>query len=211
MIVLASASAARRAMLNAAGVAFSVDVAAVDEDAVKQSLRRETGNPARAAETLAELKAVRVSARHPGQLVIGADQMLDCGGVWFDKPGSLDEARRQLQALRHHTHRLTSAVVAVRDGRRVWYHADHALLSMRNFTDAFLDIYLTSLGDAALANTYHVIELDPRRWPKVNAAGGRAFADFLVAPDTQEAIRTFGVDRLGQALFFPDAGRPDRD
>ena len=152
MIVLASASAARRAMLNAAGVAFSVDVAAVDEDAVKQSLRRETGNPARAAETLAELKAVRVSARHPGQLVIGADQMLDCGGVWFDKPGSLDEARRQLQALRHHTHRLTSAVVAVRDGRRVWYHADHALLSMRNFTDAFLDIYLTSLGDAALAS-----------------------------------------------------------
>jgi len=75
----------------------------------------------------------------------------------------------------------------------------------------FLGLAVLQEGDPALANVYHVIELDPRRWPKVNAAGGRAFADFLVAPDTQEAIRTFGVDRLGQALFFPDAGRPDRD
>ncbi|TAN75437.1 MAG: septum formation protein Maf [Magnetospirillum sp.] len=150
--MLASASAARRAMLEAAGVAFTVDVAAVDEEAVKQGLRLETTNPARAAETLAELKAVRVSARHPGLLVIGADQMLDYDGVWFDKPSTLDEARRQLITLRHHTHRLTSAVVAVRDGRRMWYHTEHALLSMRNFSNGFLDAYLARAGEAALAS-----------------------------------------------------------
>lgn len=152
MIVLASASSARRSMLEAAGVHFTVDVAAIDEDAVKQALRLETGNPARAAETLAELKAVRVSARHPGLLVIGADQMLDQDGAWFDKPRDMVEARRQLIALRHHTHRLTSAVVAVRDGRRVWYHTEPAQLSMRDFSDSFLDAYLAQAGEAALAS-----------------------------------------------------------
>lgn len=152
MIILASASSARQAMLKAAGVAFTVDVAAIDEEAVKQGLRRETAHPGRAAETLAELKAVRVSARHPGALVLGADQMLDHDGVWFDKPRTLAEAREQLTILRHHTHRLTSAVVAVRDGRRLWYHAEQARLTMRNFTDAFLDAYLAGIGAAALAS-----------------------------------------------------------
>ena len=151
-MILASASSARRAMLEQAGVTFTVDVAAVDEDALKQALRQETKNPARAAEALAELKAVRVSARHPGALVIGADQMLDHDGVWFDKPGSRDEARHQLGLLRHRTHRLTSAVVAVRDGRRLWYHTDQARLTMRNFSDTFLDSYLAQAGDAVLGS-----------------------------------------------------------
>lgn len=152
MIILASASGARRTMLEAAGVALAVDVAAVDEDAVKQSLALETRSPMRVAETLAELKAVRVSARHPGQLVIGADQMLDYDGRWFDKPRTLAEAREQLLTLRHRTHRLTSSVVAVRDGRRLWYHTEHALLAMRNFSEAFLDRYLEQVGAAALSS-----------------------------------------------------------
>jgi septum formation protein len=152
MIVLASGSAARARMLDQAGIAFAVDVAAVDEEAVKQSMAAETRNPARVAEILAELKAVRVSARHPGALVIGADQMLDQEGRWFDKPASRDEARRQLQALRHRTHRLTSAVVAVRDGTRLWYHAESARLHMRNFSDAFLERYLEQAGDAVLSS-----------------------------------------------------------
>jgi septum formation protein len=152
VIILASASSARRAMLEQAGVRFTVEVAAVDEDAVKQSLRQETKNPARAAEALAELKAVRVSARHPGALVVGADQMLDYDGLWFDKPLGLDQARDQLAALRHRTHRLTSAVVAVKDGRRIWHHTDHARLTMRNFSDAFLDSYLERAGEAVLSS-----------------------------------------------------------
>lgn len=148
MIILASASSARRTMLESAGISLTVDVAAVDEDAMKQAMRVETNNPGRVAETLAELKAVRVSARHPGALVIGADQMLDQDGLWFDKPKTTAEARAQLMSLRHRTHRLTSAVVAVRDGHRVWYHTDQALLTMRNFSDSFLDHYLETVGDA---------------------------------------------------------------
>ena len=150
MIVLASGSVTRRDMLARAGVAFTVDVAAVDEDAVKQAMRAETANPARAAETLAELKATRVSARHPGIIVIGADQMLDCDGMWFDKPVDRAAARAQLAALRGKTHRLTSAVVAMRDGQRLWHHTESAKLSMRRFSDAFLDDYLDRAGEAVI-------------------------------------------------------------
>lgn len=152
MIVLASASRARARMLAESGIAFTVEVAAVDEQAVKDSLAAETRNPARVAEVLAELKAMRVSSRHPGALVIGADQMLDCEGTWFDKPSDAKAARDQLLALRHKTHRLTSAVVAVRDGRRVWHHTESAKLTMRNFSEAFLDRYLEQAGEAVLSS-----------------------------------------------------------
>jgi tungstate transport system substrate-binding protein len=64
-------------------------------------------------------------------------------------------------------------------------------------------------GDRTLLNIYHVIELPPGRFPRVNLAGGKAFADFMVAPATQEAIRTFGVDKYGGPLFFPDAGKQE--
>jgi septum formation protein len=152
MIVLASASAARRHMLQQAGVTLAVDIAAVDEEAVKLGLWQETRNPARPAELLAELKATRVSARHPGALVVGADQMLDCDGRWFDKPASPEQAREQLKALRNKTHRLTSAVAAVRDGHTLWRHTGSARLTMRNFTDRFLDEYLAAAGSAVLGS-----------------------------------------------------------
>jgi tungstate transport system substrate-binding protein len=64
-------------------------------------------------------------------------------------------------------------------------------------------------GDAILLNVYHVIEVNPAKWPKVNTAGGKAFADFMVAKETQEIIRTFGVDKYGSPLFFPDAGKKE--
>lgn len=148
MIILASGSATRRHMLEQAGVDFAVDTAAVDEGAVKDSLRADGAAPGRAAEVLAELKAVRVSARYPAMLVIGADQMLDCDGVWYDKPADHAAARAQLLALRGNVHRLTSAVVAVRDGERVWSHADSARMTMRRFSDEFADAYLQRAGDA---------------------------------------------------------------
>lgn len=152
MIVLGSASATRRRMLESAGLSFFVDTAAVDEDSIKASMREQTGNPARVAELLAELKATRVSARHPGAIIIGADQMLDCEGVWYDKPKDLAGARAQLEALRGRSHRLTSAVVAVRDGSRLWHHSDSARLTMRRFSDTFLDDYLSRAGDAVLSS-----------------------------------------------------------
>lgn len=151
MIVLASGSASRRAMLQGAGVQFQVQTAAVDETAVKDAMADETNNPARVAEVLAELKATRVSARYPGLIVLGADQMLDCDGQWFDKPQNRDQARQQLRQLRDKTHRLTSSVVAVRDGQRLWSHSEQAQLTMRRFSDQFLDHYLTQAGDDILS------------------------------------------------------------
>lgn len=152
MIILASGSATRRTMLENAGVPFVVETAPVDEAAVKQAMRAETDNPARVAEVLAELKAARVSARHPGAIVIGADQMLECERHWFDKPADRDEARAQLLALRDKSHRLVSSVVAVRDGQRLWHHTDAARLDMRRFSDAFLDDYLDRAGAAVLSS-----------------------------------------------------------
>lgn len=151
-VILASGSATRRAMLERAGVPFTVHTAAVDEAAVKAAMKEETRNPARVAEVLAELKATRVSARHPGAIVIGADQMLDCDGAWFDKPDSAEAAAAQLRALRGKTHRLTSAVVAVRDSRRLWHHTDTARLTMRAFSDSFLADYLARMGETARAS-----------------------------------------------------------
>lgn len=151
-VVLASASAARAALLRAAGITVAIAPAAIDEDAIKAALRADGAGAADVAEALAEMKARRVAPRHPGALVIGADQMLDCDGIWFDKPLSLEQARAQLVALRGKAHVLHTAAVVVRDGERLWHTADHARLVMRPFSDGFLDDYLARIGAAALTS-----------------------------------------------------------
>lgn len=148
-VVLASASATRAKMLANAGVTCEIDPAAIDEAELKRALRHERASSAEAAETLAELKATKVSHRHKGALVIGSDQMLECGDVWFDKPADLDHARAQLIALRGKDHFLVTAVVLARDGTRLWHHVDRARLHMRPFSNAFLDRYLESVGKDA--------------------------------------------------------------
>ena len=145
-VVLASASRARRALLEDAGVDLRVDPAAIDEAAVKESLVASGAKPAELAETLAELKAQRISPRHSGLIVLGADQILECGGALFDKPADLGAARLQLRALRGRRHRLVSSVVALRDGTRLWHHTGEAVLTMRDFSDAFLEGYLAEVG-----------------------------------------------------------------
>ena len=151
-IVLASASSARRALLRSAGLSFRADVAAVDEAEVKAGYRREGRNVADLALALAELKALRVSGRYPEALVIGADQILVCGDVWFDKPPDLDHARAQLIALRGRTHSLVTAVVTVRDGIRLWHCLETPRLTMRDFSDDFLDRYLNLTGEDVLVS-----------------------------------------------------------
>lgn len=151
-VVLASASPARASLLRAAGISVTIDAAAIDEAEVKASLQAARAEPGAIAQTLAELKAQRVSRRHAGSLVIGADQILECNGVLFDKPADAVAARLQLLALCGRTHRLVSAVVLVRDGQRLWHHVDHADLKMRDFSPSFLDRYLESAGQAALSS-----------------------------------------------------------
>jgi len=149
-LILASGSRTRREMLARAGVELLVEAAPIDEREIRMSFAAEGRSAEECAEALAELKAARIAARHPDALVIGADQILDCSGIWFEKPAERDHARAQLQALRGKPHRLVSACVAMRNGARVWHAIDVARLSMRNFSDAFLDDYLEAAGDAVL-------------------------------------------------------------
>jgi septum formation protein len=148
VIVLASGSASRRAMLEAAGVAFEVIRPQVDEDAVKESLKAEGIEARGLADALAELKAISVSRRHAGRIVIGSDSIVALGahesegGTMLDKPDSRARAAEQLRMMRGGTHRLVSAVVAARDGVPVWRHVDGAKLHVRAFSDAFIETYL---------------------------------------------------------------------
>lgn len=150
VLVLASGSRTRAAMLEQAGVTAILDRPLVDEDEVKAAGRAEGVSADIVAEALAELKAQRITRRHPGALVVGADQMLECEGRWFDKPADRAAARAQLLDLRGKTHRLVSCAVVVRDGERMWHKIDSARLTMRTFSEAFLDDYLTRVGDDVL-------------------------------------------------------------
>lgn len=149
-LILASASNARAALLRAAGVDLVAEPARIDEEAVKAALDAEGAPPRHAAEALAELKALRVSARRPGALVLGADQTLELGGRRLDKPRSRAEARAQLAALRGARHLLHSAAVIARDGAPLWRHIGRVALDIRPFSDGFLDGYLDAMGDEAL-------------------------------------------------------------
>jgi septum formation protein len=148
-LILASGSAARRRMLEAAGLAFSIESPRVDEEAAKASLRAEGLKPRDQADALAELKALSVSRSREG-FVIGADQMLAVEGAVLDKPKSLAEAREHLLRLRGKTHELLTAAVVAKEGAIIWRHVDVPKLKMRAFSDAFLDDYVERAGDATL-------------------------------------------------------------
>lgn len=150
-LVLASASAARRLMLEAAGLAFEVDPPRMDEEAAKASLRAQGMKPRDQADALAELKALSVSRRRGG-FIIGADQMLAVEGATLDKPKDAAEARAHLVRLRGRAHELITAAVVAREGVAIWRHVDTPKLQMRAFSDAFLDDYLLRAGDGALSS-----------------------------------------------------------
>ena len=149
-VILASASAARAAMLTGAGLAVDVEPAGVDEDEIKRSLRADGADCSEAALALAEHKARAVSRHHPSRLVIGADQILDCGGQAFDKPATPEAAAAQLRQLSGREHHLVSATAVVTDGRRDWHCVDRARLQMRNLSEAFIAAYIAAAGDSVL-------------------------------------------------------------
>lgn len=141
-IILASGSEIRRQLLANAGVTFTVETARIDEEMIKASLMTEAVKPRDIADTLAEFKARKVAAKHPGAFVIGSDQVLEHQGKLFSKPHDLDEARTQLRVLRGGPHSLHSAAVIFEDGKPVWRAVKEAKLIMRNFSDDYLDDYL---------------------------------------------------------------------
>jgi septum formation protein len=142
--VLASGSASRRAILQNAGLVFDTDPADVDEDALK---RGHDGDLSALALRLAEAKALAVSARRPGELVIGADQVLDFEGRLFDKAKSAEEAEERLKMLRGRVHWLKGGIAAARDGVIVWRHVCESRMAMRDFSDDFLARYMLAAGE----------------------------------------------------------------
>lgn len=148
-LILASKSAARRAMLADAGVPFTVQVADVDEDAVKAV--HDPADAAGLAVELARVKALAVSRHDADAWVLGADQTLAFDGGLISKARSLDEARTRLSAMRGRVHHLHSGAALARNGQIVWSGVDTAAMQVREFSDAFLETYLTAEGDALLA------------------------------------------------------------
>jgi septum formation protein len=148
-LILASKSAARRAMLADAGVSFSAQAADVDEDAVKAA--QDPADAIGLAVELARVKALAVSRHDADAWVLGADQTLAFEGGLVSKARSLDEARARLAAMRGRTHHLHSGAALARNGQIVWSGVDTAAMRVRAFSDAFLDAYLAAEGEGLLA------------------------------------------------------------
>ena len=149
-LVLASRSAVRRALLEAAGVPVEVHVADVDERGLEE--RAETQAPEAIALLLAREKALVVGGRKSGRLVLGADQTLALGSRRFAKPVDRAAAREQLWMLCGRSHELHSAIVVVQDATVLFEYVGTARLTMRPFSERFLDRYLDTVGSAATAS-----------------------------------------------------------
>jgi septum formation protein len=149
-LILASRSAARRAMLTEAGVPYAAEDAGVDEDAIKTTLAGI--DPAELALELARAKALAVSRRDPEAWVLGSDQTLDINGDMVSKARDLAGARERLQSLRGQTHHLNSGAALAWKGTVVWSGVDTARMTMRRFSDDFLDAYLAAEGECLLGS-----------------------------------------------------------
>lgn len=149
-LILASKSPARRAMLEGAGVPLSVQIADVDEDAVKAG--HDPADPAGLAVELARVKALAVSRHDPEAWVLGGDQTLAFAGGLVSKAPSMVAARTRLAAMRGGSHQLHSGAALARNGQVVWSGVDTATMRMRDFSDAFLDAYLVAEGEALLGS-----------------------------------------------------------
>ncbi|AQR63285.1 septum formation inhibitor Maf [Brevundimonas sp. LM2] len=147
---MASRSAARRAMLTGAGVPFTAQDAGVDEAAIKATLPGI--DPAELALELARAKALAVSRHDPEAWVLGSDQTLDLEGTMVSKARNLPEARERLISMRGRTHHLNAAAALARDGAVVWSGVDTARMTLRRFSDAFLDAYLEAEGEDLLGS-----------------------------------------------------------
>lgn len=149
-LVLASGSASRKSLLTAAGVPFIADPADLDEDRLMAELK--DAGAEIMARTLAEQKALTVSHRHPGKIVLGGDSVIAFGGGFLSKCASLAQARALLLKLSGQTHLLVSAAALARDGALLWAHASPCRMVMRDLSAEFLEDYLAQEGESLLSS-----------------------------------------------------------
>lgn len=150
-LILASGSQIRTELLRNAGVAHLVKPARIDEASIKASMLGAGGSPRDIADCLAEQKAKKVAMQHPSAVVLGSDQVLELDGKIYDKASDLDELKRHLKALRGKTHSLYSAAVIFEQNRPVWRKIAQVKLTMRDFSDEFLENYVAQYSSGLLA------------------------------------------------------------
>ena len=158
-IILASKSKVRKEILDKNNINCEVKPSNVDEDVVKDSLIKEKASPEVISKNLAELKANKVSLNQHNQLVLGADSVIDLDGELISKPESRDEALVILKKLNGKKHYLISSVCISKNGSMIWNYTDKAELTMKNFTEGDLKMYLSKISDEALY-AYNVYQIE---------------------------------------------------
>ena len=158
-IILASKSKVRKEILDKNNIPNKVEPSNVDEDAVKESLIREKVAPDIISKNLAELKANKISSKQTGQMVLGADSVIDLNGELISKPDNRDEALTILKKLNGKKHCLISSVCISKNGSMIWNYTDKATLSMKNFSENELKSYLSKISDEALY-AYNVYQIE---------------------------------------------------
>ena len=158
-LILASKSKVRKEILDKNNIESIVEPSNVDEDVVKSSLLNKKATPEIISKNLAELKANKVSMKHPDQIVIGADSVIDLEGKLISKPESRDEALTILKMLNGKIHHLISSVCISKNGMMLWNYTDKAKLTMKNFTENQLLNYLSKISDDALYS-YNVYQIE---------------------------------------------------
>jgi septum formation protein len=158
-IILASKSKVRKEILDKHNIHSQVEPSNVDEDLVKESLLKEKASPSIISKNLAELKANKVSLKLTNQMVLGADSVIDLEGELISKPENRKEAFTILKKLNGKKHYLVSSVCISKNGTMIWNYTDKASLTMKNFSDRDLELYLKKITDKALYS-YNVYQIE---------------------------------------------------
>jgi len=158
-IILASKSGVRKKILEENKIECRVEPANVDEDSIKESLLKEKASPEIISKNLAELKANKISQKRTGELVLGADSVIDLNGKIISKPANRDEALEILLDLNGQTHHLISSVCISQNGSMIWNYTDKASLTMKQMREDELINYLAKISDEALY-AYNVYQIE---------------------------------------------------
>tara|TARA_X000000950_G_scaffold57769_1_gene69637 strand:- start:636 stop:1223 length:588 start_codon:yes stop_codon:yes gene_type:complete len=169
-IILASKSEVRKSILNKNNLNCTVKPSNVDEDMIKESLLKEKASPEIISKNLAELKANKVSAKNPDNIVLGADSVIDLNGELISKPENRAEALLILKKLNGKKHHLISSVCISKNGSMIWNYTDKAILEMKNFSEDELKNYLSKISDKNLYayNVYQIEGEGRKLFSKIN-------------------------------------------
>ena len=169
-IILASKSEVRKSILNKNNLNCTVEPSNVDEDIIKESLLKENASPEIISKNLAELKANKVSAKYPDNIVLGADSVIDLNGELISKPENRAEALLILKKLNGKKHHLISSVCISKNGSMIWNYTDKAILEMKNFSEDELKDYLSKISDKNLYayNVYQIEGEGRKLFSKIN-------------------------------------------